>query len=62
MEMNNYLPLLHGSSPSKKMDPEEVNDIIIHTVPNVWGEQAYLHEWKLEGMSYEETCEIIEHI
>ena len=35
-ELRNHLPLLLGSINAKKMDPEEINNILIHTVPNSW--------------------------
>ena len=34
-EMNNFLPLLPGSEPSKKIPYEDLNEIIFHTVTNV---------------------------
>ena len=46
---NNYLPLFLGSSNAKKMDPEELNEILLHAVPNSWERQAYLQGWDLEG-------------
>ena len=41
-ELNNYLPLLPGSSAAKKMDPEELNEILLRAVPNAWARQAYI--------------------
>ena len=40
MKLNNHIPLLSGSSTFKKMDPEELNEIILHAVPDLWGKQA----------------------
>ena len=60
MEINNYLPLFPGSSVSKKIAPEDLNDIILHTVPNMWAKQAYLQVWDLEGRTYKDTCEMFE--
>ena len=36
MKLNNYIPLFVGSSNSKKMIPEVLNEILIHSVPNSW--------------------------
>ena len=44
-ELNNYLPLFPGSSASKKMPPEELNEILLHAVPNSWAKQASLQVW-----------------
>ena len=41
-ELKNYVTLFPISSVSKKMSPEELNDILLHTVPNVWAKQANL--------------------
>ena len=35
-EINNYLPLLPGSSESQNMAPEELNEILLHVVTNRW--------------------------
>ena len=35
-ELNNYLPLSPGSRDSKNMAPEELNEILIHSVYNGW--------------------------
>ena len=39
-ELNNYLPLFPKSIASKKMAPEELNEIILHVVPNGLAKQA----------------------
>ena len=36
MELNNYLPIFPGSSDIKKMSPEQINEILLHYVPNGW--------------------------
>ena len=41
-ELNNFLPLLPGSSGSKKISPEELNEIILRVVPKGCVKQAYL--------------------
>ena len=50
-KLNNYLPLFPGSSTSKKMDPEEINKILLHGFPNSLGKQAYTQGWDFEGIS-----------
>ena len=41
-EMNNFLPLFPGSEASKKMETEELNEILLHAVPNAWAKKSYL--------------------
>ena len=41
-ELKNYLLLFPGSSASKKISPEELNGIPLHSVPNGWGKKVYL--------------------
>ena len=61
-EMNNYLPQFPVSSAAKKMYPEELNEIILHVVPNSWAKKAYIQGWYFEGRSYKETWNIFEHM
>ena len=61
-ELNNYLPIFPGPSAIKKMIPEELNEILLHVVPNVWAKQAYLQGWDLEGSSYKDTCDMFERM
>ena len=42
------------------MPPEELNEILLHTVPTRWEKKAYLQGWDFEGKSYKETCGMIE--
>ena len=42
MDINEYLSLFPGSDNMKKIADEEMNEIILHTVPIVWMKQAYL--------------------
>ena len=42
MEINKCLPLFTGYREDKKIPPEELNDILLHAVPNGWAKQAYL--------------------
>ena len=41
-ELNNYIPLFPGSSAAKMITPEDLNEILLHAVPNGWAKQAYL--------------------
>ena len=61
-ELNNYLLLFLGSVNAKKMDPEELNDILLRAVPNSWARQAYLQGWDFEGRTYKGTCDMFERI
>ena len=45
MKLNNYLPLFPGFSAPKKMPPEELNEILLHAVPNDWAKHAFLQGW-----------------
>ena len=42
MEPNRYLPLFPVSSASKKMSPDELNEILPQAVPKTWSKQAYI--------------------
>ena len=41
-EIKNFLLILPGSAASKKMEMEELNEILLHIVPNVWAKESYL--------------------
>ena len=57
-ELNNYLPLLPGSSATKNIPPEELNKILQHAVPNGLAKQAYLQGWGFEMKIYKATCKL----
>ena len=59
-ELNDYLPLLPGSIKSNKVVPEELNEILLQSIPNGWAKQSYLQGWNFEGRTYKETCKIFE--
>ena len=44
------------------MPPENINDILLHAVPNGWAKQAYLQGWYFEMKSYKATCELFERM
>ena len=44
------------------MDSEELNDILLHAIPNSWAKQAYIQGWGFEERSYKETCNIFERM
>ena len=48
MDINEYLPIFPGSDNMMKMADEEMNEILLHTVPIVWMKQAYLKEFGFE--------------
>ena len=56
--LNNYLPIFPGSSASNNMSPEELNEIILQTVLNVWSKKSYLQGWGFEGKTYKGTCDM----
>ena len=60
MELNNYLTLFPGSSSSKKMDPEELNEILLQAVLKLWARRAYLQVWDLNGKTYNDTRDMFE--
>ena len=61
-EVNNCLPLLPGLSVAKKMDPEELNEVLLHAVPNSWAQQSHIQGWDFEERSYKETCDMFERM
>ena len=62
MEINSVLPLFSGSDASKKMEMEELNEILLHTVLNGWSKQSYLQGWGFELKTYRETCAMFERM
>ena len=60
--MNNYLPLLPGSINVDKIVPEELSDILPHSIPNSWAQQAYIQGWDFEVSTYKDTCGMFERI
>ena len=44
------------------MAPEELNDILLYAVPNVWAKHAYLQSCGFEGRNYKDSYEMFEHI
>ena len=61
-ELNNYLPLLPGSSASKKLDPKELNEILLQAVPKSWAKNVYIQGWDFGGRFYKETCKMFERM
>ena len=61
-EINNFLPLFPGSDASKKMEMENLNEILLHAVPNGWTKQSYLQGWVFDLKNYRETCAMFERI
>ena len=48
-EINNYLPLFPESSESKKMDSEELNEILLQCVPNGWAKKPIYKDGNSKG-------------
>ena len=61
-ELNSYLPLFPRSSASKKIPPEELNQILLHAVPNGWAKQSYLQGWDFKIKIYKATCKLFERM
>ena len=40
------------------MDPEGLNKILLHTIPNLWVKKAYIQGWDFEGKSYKDTYDM----
>ena len=59
METNNFLPI---SNASNEMFSEELNEIILHTVPNVWKKQSYLQGWDFNVKNCKEICAMFKHM
>ena len=59
-ELNNCLPPFLGLRNAKNMGPEELNEILLHAVPNSWVWQAYLQGWYFEERTYKYTCDMFE--
>ena len=61
-ELDNYLPLFTGLSASKNIPPEELNNILLHTIPNDWKKQAYLQGWDFDTKVYKATCDLFKRM
>ena len=61
-ELNNYLPRFPGSRNSKKMGLEELNEILLQSVPSSWARQAYIWGWDFKGRTYKDTCDMFERM
>ena len=61
-QLNNYLPLFPVLGAVKRMDPEELNDILLLAVPNPWSRQAYIQGWDFKGWSFKEAWNIFERM
>ena len=61
-EMNKFLPLFPGSDASKKMEMEELDEILLRAAPNGWAKQSYLQGWDFELKTYRETCAMFERM
>ena len=51
-EIINFLPLFHGSYATNNIPPEEINEILLHAVPNGWSKQDYLQGWDFEMKTF----------
>ena len=60
MELNNYLTLFPRSSNANNMAPGELNDILLHVVPNIWEKQSYLQVCYFEWNLYKDACGMFE--
>ena len=40
------------------MASEELNDTLLHAVPDGWAKQSYPKWWDFKGNTYKETCEM----
>ena len=58
----NFLSILPGSEAYNKMEMEDINEILLHTVSNVWYNQSYLQGWYFELKTYRETCAMFERM
>ena len=44
------------------MNAKELNDILLHAVPNGWAKQSYFQGWYFEMKTYKETCAMFEQM
>ena len=61
-EINNFLNLFPGLDTTKKVTPEELNEILLHTVTNGWAKQDYLQGCDFEMKTFRETCTMFKQI
>ena len=48
-KLNEYIPLFPGPDDSKNIEEEEMNKILLHSVPNPWANQYYLWRFTFES-------------
>ena len=61
-EINNFNSLFHGLDATKNMPSEELDEILLHAVPNGWSKKAYLQGWDFDMKTFRETCEMFERM
>ena len=61
-ELNNYQLLFPESNTSNNMEEGEINEIILHTIPDSWAQTTYLQGWNFKSRGYWDTHEMFEHM
>ena len=61
-EINNFINLFPGLDTTKKVTPEELNDILLHTISNGWAKQDYLKGCDFDMKTFRETCGMFKQI
>ena len=44
------------------MPLEDLNEILLHAVPNGWEKKFYIHGWDFDTKSYKAMCQLFERI
>ena len=62
MEINNFITLFPELDATKKIPPEEINEILLHGVLNGWYKQAYIQGCYFEMKTFRGTCKIFKQM
>ena len=41
---------------------EDINEILLHAVPNAWANKSYIQRWEFEMKTSRETCAMLERM
>ena len=58
-DLKNYLPSFPGSNDSKKMEEDNINNILLHTIPNGWRNRLTFKAGTLNNVTAEKIKNMV---